>query len=112
MRLGLSLTLYIRSPLCLIKARSTKYVVVVTLSLIGGVSSSDVSQASTLTLESCDSLECRRAHVLWGVLFLIQESKPLMLLSSDNEGNCKPLLVVKIELHVVPSSKSCFAGTI
>ena len=55
--------------------------------IIGGVSSFDMSQASTLMPESGASLERKTTRVLRRMLPPVKESEPLEFLSSDDDDN-------------------------
>ena len=63
--------------------------------MVGGVSSFDLSQASTKTPKSCASLERKTTRLLKQMLALVKESEPLELLSSNDDDDCIPLLSLK-----------------
>ena len=71
--------------------------------IVGGVSSFDLFQASTKMPESCASLERKTAGLLKQMLTPVKESEPLELLSSTDEDDCIPLLLLKELNNRVPS---------
>ena len=74
--------------------------------VVGGVSSFDLSQALARTLESFASLERKTAGLLKRMLAPVKESEPLELLSSDDDDDCIPLLSLNESHNRVPS-QSC-----
>ena len=71
--------------------------------VVGGILSFDLFQASAKTPESCASLERKNAGLLKQMLAPVKESKPLELLSYDDEDDCIPLLSLKELNNRVPS---------
>ena len=71
--------------------------------IVGGVSSFDMSQASTKTPESYVSLGQEIVGVLWQMLAPVKESEPLELLSFDKDKDCIPLSSLNEFNNLAPS---------